>query len=115
MAPELELCNHAEAHLRDAQQALLEAAPDMLERCEAGLSQVIDVLQRLAAVPRANRSVDFVAGLRRIRRTARKLRLQAQHGTNLYRGWMQFTVAEGYAADGSPLPAAGGTQMSWEA
>jgi hypothetical protein len=115
MGPELELCRDAEEQICDAEKVLLEAGPDMKERCEARLSRAIENLQRLGALPRAHRSSDFIAGLRRIRRAARILRLQAQHGSNLCLGLTQFTADPGYTADGSPLPGTNRKQSIWEA
>jgi hypothetical protein len=115
MKPELELCREVEGHIQAAENALLEVKPDIGQRCEARLNLAIQTLQRLAMTPRANRNPEFLAGVHKISRAARRVRLQAQHGSNLCLGLMQLAGDSGYSADGSPLLAPPRAQMSWEA
>ena len=108
MKPELELSTEAELHLRNAERALIEVKP-----ADAVLQKTIETLQRLAILPRANRSAEFIDALKRIRRVARLLQAQVRHGNNLCRGWMQIASETGYGADGLPVQAAS-IARSWE-
>ncbi len=108
MAPELEICCEAEEHLRKAERALIEARPAGPE-----LQKSIEALQRLAILPRGERSEEFPGALRRIQGIVRILGHQTRLGLNLCLGWMQFSAEEGYGLNGQPVPAKAPAR-SWE-
>lgn len=101
-----ERCQAGEAKLEQVSAALLDPRPDILERCEAELQEVIALLESAPADCAArglspDRPEDR-SELLRFRQRIRLLALQAQHATNLCQGWVQLGLSEGYTDQGRP-------------
>lgn len=104
-----ERCQASEAKLEQVSTALLGARPEILDRCEADLREVADILSEsldssVSAVPsdgssdrQTNRNDLF-----RLRRRIRLLGLQVQNAVNLCQGWAQLGMSQGYTDEGKP-------------
>jgi len=98
-----ERCQAGEAKLEQVSTALLDPRPEILERCEADLHEVIALLEREPASPQpADHGADRNR-LLRLRSRIRLLAIQAQHATNLCQGWAQLQRSEGYTHQGTPV------------
>jgi hypothetical protein len=97
-----DVCLEAEARIRRIQETLIHPQPELLDRCEAELRDVIDLLEpRLAEMPAAPNGSDRVI-LIRLRRTVAQLGSQIAHASNLCQGWIQLRLSMGYTAQGQP-------------
>ncbi len=97
-----EVCLEAEARIRRIQETLIHPQPELLDRCEAELRDVIDLLEpRLAEKPTAPNGSNRMA-LIRLRRTIAQLGSQVAHASNLCQGWAQLRLSTGYTAQGRP-------------
>jgi hypothetical protein len=98
-----ERCQAGEARLEQVSAALLDARPDVFDRCEEDLEEVITLLEREpdSQVP-ADRLADRTQ-LERLRYRLRLLAMQTQHATNLCQGWIQLGRSEGYTDRGTPV------------
>jgi hypothetical protein len=97
-----ESCQAAESGLQTVQKLLLEPRPDTFEQCLQALSQVIEILENLAAGSSRDWDPAVHLAFHRIRKTAGNLNLQIGHGSNLVRGWMQLRFGAGYTRRGLP-------------
>lgn len=97
-----ESCLAAESGLLRVQRLLLDPRPETLEQCLQILSQVIELLENLAAGTSTDWDPAVHVAFDRIRKSARGLQLQIEHGSNLVRGWMQLRFGEGYTRRGMP-------------
>lgn len=92
-----ERCQAGEAKLEQVSIALLDPRPELFDRCEADLQEVIALLENNPADPSAR------GDLQRFRERVRLLALQAQHATNLCQGYIQLGRSEGYTHQGAPV------------
>lgn len=99
----LESCHAAEAKIQDIEKLLLEPSPEILERCERELREVIGLLEGLISAGKRNWSPEAVDGLYRIQRKACSLRKQIDHASNLWAGWLQLRLGTGYTERGRPV------------
>jgi hypothetical protein len=103
-----ERCQAGEAKLEQVSTALLDPRPEVFDRCEADLQEVITLLE-------SNPADASVRGdLLRFRDRVRLLALQTQHATNLCQGWIQLGRSEGYTDQGTPLLPASEPRTSYE-
>lgn len=101
MTPQ-ESCQTAESGLLKAQELLLDPRPEAFEQCLHLLSQAIEILEALAAGSSRDWDPPVHLAFRRILISARTLRHQIDHGSNLLRGWMQLRFGNGYTRGGLP-------------
>jgi len=103
-----ERCQAGEAKLEQVSTALLDPRPEILDRCEADLREVITLLAGEPADSSAppaisNRPVaSDKSDLLRFRRRVRLLALQVQNALNLCQGWVQLGLSQGYTDQGRP-------------
>jgi hypothetical protein len=95
-----------EAKLEKVSTALLDPRPGTLERCEADLHELIAQLQSESEQMSA-RSVDYACpedrtAILRLRYRNRLLALQVQNSVNLFQGWVQLGLSQGYTERGTP-------------
>ena len=117
-----ERCQAGEAKLDQVSAALLDPRPDILDRCEADLQEVIASLETVTETETANSPAQVAkdddpstkSDLVSLRSRIRLLALQAQHATNLCQGWTQMGVAEGYTDQGRPVLPPSQPQASYE-
>jgi len=96
-----ERCQAGEAKLEQVSTALLDPRPEILDRCEADLQEVIACLEEPAersARPLASDRNELL----RIQRRVRLLALQVQTAMNLCQGWAQLVLGQGYTDQGTP-------------
>ena len=105
-----ERCQAGEAKLEQVSTALLDPRPEILDRCEAELQEVVALLQNELTDAAPDR-----ADLLRLRQRARLLGLQAQQATNLCQGLAQLGFGEGYTDQGRLVLAPSESQSSYEA
>jgi hypothetical protein len=110
-----ESCQAAELRLQTAQQLLLDPRPGTLDQSLEVLSQVIEILERLAAGSPRDWDPAVHVAFDRIKAGAANLRLQVDHGSNLIRGLMQLRFGEGYTRGGLPEFAQAGAERLFEA
>ncbi len=113
-----ERCQAGEATLEQVSAALLDPRPEILDRCEAELQEVIASLESapadcVASGVSSDRLEDR-SELLRFRNRIRLLALQAQHATNLCQGWAQLGLSEGYTDQGRPALTPSEPQTSYE-
>jgi len=106
-------CQAGEAKLDQVSAALLNPEPDVLDRSEADLEEVIALLETDGAILAVDPSSDK-GDLLRLRNRIRLLALQAQQATNLCQGWAQLGMAEGYTDQGQPVLPPSEPQASYE-
>ncbi|HYV63638.1 MAG TPA: hypothetical protein VE958_13235 [Bryobacteraceae bacterium] len=107
-----ERCQAGEAKLEQVSTALLDPRPEVLDRCEAELQEVIGLLESEPGLTAGNTSDrDY---LLRLRRRIRLLAVQAQHAANLIQGWVQLGLSEGYTDQGKPVLPLGEPHSSFE-
>ena len=106
-------CQAGEAKLDQVSAALLKPGPEVLERCEADLEEIIALLESDAATLPVDPPSDK-ADLLRLRNRIRLLALQTQQATNLCQGWAQLRLAEGYTDQGQPALPTSEPQASYE-
>ena len=106
-------CQAGEAKLDQVSAALLDPRPEVLERCEADLEEIIAMLETGGAESIVAPSSDK-SDLLRLRNRIRLLALQAQQATNLCQGWAQLGLAEGYTDQGRPVLPPSEPQASYE-
>jgi hypothetical protein len=99
----LESCHAAEAKIQDVEKLLLEPCPEILDRCEKELREVIGLLEGLVSAGKRDWTPEAVEGLYRIRRRAGTLRRQIEHASNLWAGWLQLRLGTGYTERGRPV------------
>src|SRR5689334_4115017 len=106
-----ERCQAGEAKLETVSTALLDPRPEVLDRCEAELQEVIALLETttVETSPPTDRN-----DLLRLRYRIRLLALQAQHATNLFQGWAQLGWNAGYTDQGRPALPLCEPQSSYE-
>lgn len=97
-----ERCQTAERALAKAGELLLNPTPDALEECLDAFSQVIQILETLAAGTVLGRDPAVGLAAHRLQQGARALAIRLEHGSNLLRGWMQLRLGEGYTRRGAP-------------
>jgi hypothetical protein len=103
-----ERCQAGEAKLEQVSNALLDSRPEILDRCEAELQEVIALLEGETADSSARPAIAGrpVAAdkdeLLRLRRQIRLLGLQVQNAVNLFQGWAQLGLSQGYTEEGRP-------------
>ena len=105
-------CQAGEAKLDQVSAALLDPRPEVLDRCEADLEEIIALLDTDRATPVDDPSDK--ADLLRLRNRIRLLALQAQQATNLCQGWAQLGLTEGYTDQGRPVLPPSEPQASYE-
>lgn len=111
-----ERCQAGEAKLEQVSISLLDPRPEVLDRCEADLQEVIALLESETA-DSSSGVTDRVSerpDLLRLRHRIRLLAMQAQHATNLCQGWAQLGLSEGYTDQGRPVLPASEPQSSYE-
>jgi len=99
-----ERCQAGEAKLEQVSDALLDPRPEVLDRCEAELQEVIELLESGTSghsYHQPDHQIDRNE-LLRLRSKIRLLALQTQHATNLCQGWIQLALSEGYTDQGRP-------------
>jgi len=105
-------CQAGEAKLDQVSAALLDPRPEVLDRCEADLEEIIALLETGDAQSIADPSDK--SDLLRLRNRIRLLALQAQQATNLCQGWAQLGFTEGYTDQGRPVLPPSEPQASYE-
>ena len=113
-----ERCQAGEAKLEQVSAALLDPGPEILDRCEADLQDVIALLE--SEPLRENKPADSSErlldrnDLLRFRNRVRLLALQTQSATNLFQGLAQLGLSEGYTDQGKPVLPPSAPQSSYE-
>jgi len=103
-----ERCQAGEAKLEQISNALLDPRPEILDRCEAELQEVVTLLQGGPADESldpavSNRPVaSDRSDLLRLRHRIRLLGLQVQSAINICQGWAQLGLSQGYTDQGTP-------------
>jgi hypothetical protein len=102
-----ERCQAGEAKLEQISKALLDPRPEILDHCEAELQEVIGMLSESADSSARPASSDRLVAsdkndLLRLRNRIRLLGLQVQNAVNLFQGWAQLGVGQGYTDQGRP-------------
>jgi hypothetical protein len=92
-----------ESRLHSAQQLLLDARPGAVDGCRGELQQVITLLEGLISEGAFQPNPPVSSALLRIRSSARALQLQIEYASNLWFGWIQTRLGEGYTAQGRPV------------
>jgi hypothetical protein len=95
--------SYAEAKLREVRQMLLDARPEVVDRCQSELQQVVTALERLVSEGALQSNPGVSSALLRIRRSAHALKLQIEYASNLCFGWIQLRLGAGYTAQGLPV------------
>jgi len=110
-----ERCQAGEAKLEQVSSALLDPRPEILNRCEAELQDVVGLLEGEAWLEgEPQDSSALRSDLLRLRHTIRLLALQVQHATNLCQGWAQLSLSQGYTDQGKPVLQLSQPQSSYE-
>ncbi|MBZ5633030.1 MAG: hypothetical protein LAO55_07870 [Acidobacteriia bacterium] len=113
-----ERCQAGEAKLEQVSAALLEPRPEILDRCEADLQEVIGLLQNepsdSPAQTAASDRLEVRTELLRLRHRIRLLALQVQQAANLCQGWIQLTLSQGYTDQGTPAVPPSQPQAAYE-
>jgi hypothetical protein len=99
----LETCRHAEAGLREAGQLLLDAQPESVDRCQAELQRVTEILARLVGGGTLQADPLLPPALLRVRQSACALKIQTEYASNLCSGWLQLRIGAGYTDQGLPV------------
>jgi hypothetical protein len=117
-------CQAGEAKLEQVSTALLDPRPEILDRCEADLQDVIDLLEGKASPERdpadspapgfSEAAPSDKSDLLRLRHRIRLLALQVQQATNLCQGWAQLSLSQGYTDQGKPVLQLNQPQASYE-
>jgi hypothetical protein len=102
-----ERCQAGEAKLEQISNALLDPRPEILDHCEAELQDVIGMLSEpVDSSARPDASSQPVAAdrneLLRLQHRIRLLGLQVQSAVNLFQGWVQLGLSQGYTDQGKP-------------
>jgi len=118
-----ERCQAGEAKLEQVSTALLDPRPEILDRCEAELQEVIAMLTdsvdsparpvssgRPSASDRASDKEELLG----LRKRIRLLGLQVQNAVHLCQGWAQLGLSEGYTDQGKPALPPGEPLASYE-
>ncbi len=95
-------CESAEFGLSRVQQELLHPSPNALDESLQTLIEAAESLRALGAGGSGELDDSVRQALQRVQTSARNLRIQIDHGSNLVRGWMQLKFGSGYARNGSP-------------
>ena len=111
----LEACLHAEARIREVQQWLLDARPEVVDRCQIELQQIVAVLEKLVTEGTCQTNPPASSALAGLRRSAHILRLQIEYASNLCLGWIQLRLGAGYTDQGLPALLAVEPGSSFEA
>jgi hypothetical protein len=106
-----ERCQAGQAKLEAVSAALLDPRPEGLNHCEAGLQEVIALLEATTADAFARGNPEGTpaerpsgkSDLLSLRYRLRLLALQVQQATNLYQGWAQLGLSAGYTDQGKPV------------
>ncbi len=114
MTPQ-ESCKAAEETIQTAQQLMLDPRPEAMDRCLTELSRVAAILEGLAVGTSRDWNAELRASFLRIQIANRRLRLQIEHASNFWRGWIQLRLGTGYTRQGLPELAQGETRSSIEA
>jgi hypothetical protein len=108
-------CRDAAVRLQQVHGLLLDARPEVLDRCQTELSGVTIALTALVSSGIAGgASLDLRPSLNDIKTIAGILQHQIQHATNLCLGWNQLWLGTGYTERGLPVLATGGSTRSFE-
>lgn len=107
----LEICASAEDRVRRAQGLLADPRVESLEQALGELASVIGALEEIS---HGALESGLRAPLERLRAMAGLLARQIEHASNLYLGFIQLQLANGYTRQGLPL-VAGETRNSVEA
>jgi hypothetical protein len=102
-----ERCQAGEAKLEQISNALLDPRPEILDHCEAELQEVIGMLSESVDSSASPVSSDRPVAsdrneLLRLRNRIRLLGLQVQNAVNLFQGWAQLGLSQGYTDQGRP-------------
>jgi hypothetical protein len=102
-----ERCQAGEAKLEQVSNALLDPRPEILDRCEAELREVIEMLSEsedssVRPVSSERPVISDRNDLLRLRKRIRLLGLQVQTSVNLCQGWTQLALSPGYTEQGRP-------------
>lgn len=114
MSPQ-ESCQAIEQKIQAAQELIINPSPETMERCLAELSRVASILEGLATGNSRDWSPEVHASFHRVRAAARRLGLQIEHASNLWRGWIQLRMGTGYTRQGLPELTQGTSRSSVEA
>src|SRR5580704_5109998 len=117
-----ERCQAGEAKLEQVAAALLDPRPEIVDRCEMELQEVIELLESNALLESATDSTsvrpddrgEVRANLLRLRKKIRLLAMQVQQATNLCQGWIQLGLSQGYTDQGRPALPPSQPQASYE-
>ena len=99
----LESCHSAEAMIQAVEKLLLQPRPEILDRCETELRDVIGILEGLVYAGKRDWTPEAGAAFQRIKQTAGRLHRQIEHASNLWAGWLQLRVGTGYTHQGRPV------------
>ena len=109
-----ERCQAGEDKLEQVSTALLDPRPEVLDRCEAELQDVIALLQSEPLETSVANKLADKNDLLRLRQRIRLLAMQAQQATNLFQGWAQLCLGQGYTDQGMPALPPSEPQSSYE-
>jgi hypothetical protein len=109
-----ERCQAGETKLEQVSSALLDPRPEVLDRCEAELQDVIALLEGKPLEASVGDKLADKNDLLRLRHRIRLLALQVQQGTNLCQGWAQLFLGQGYTDQGKPALPPREPQASYE-
>jgi hypothetical protein len=110
----LEACAEIETAIRAVQYLLLDPRPEALDRCEAELTKVIQIMEGLISGPSQERNPAAAASLHQIGGGVKRLGLQIAHASNLHLGWAQLRLVTGYTSQGLPVFKTGEERSSFE-
>ena len=94
-----ERCLAGEAKVAQVSTALLDPRPEVLDRCETDLQEIIGLLEPDSAKDASPINKD---DLLRLRYKVRLLSMQVQQATNLCQGLAQLGLSDGYTDEGRP-------------
>jgi len=109
-----ERCKTAEAKLEEISTALLDYRPETLEACEAELEEIARLLSSETLEPSERPVASDRSALLGLRKRSALLGVQVQQAVNLYRGWAQLRLSEGYTNQGMPVLPTSTPQTSYE-
>jgi hypothetical protein len=109
-----EVCLDAEARIRRIQATLIDPQPELLDRCQVELEEVIELLQPRVTELLAAPTDSDRAALRRLRQSVGQLGAQVVHAANLCQGWAQLRLSTGYTAQGRPALTLESSKASFE-
>ncbi len=101
MTPQ-ESCQAAEERIQAAQQLMLDPRPETMDRCLTELGRVVAILENLATGNARDWNPEIQAAFLRLQAANSRLKMQIEHASNFWRGWIQMRMGTGYTRQGLP-------------